>query len=63
MAHSTAFSRFWLERFPPDSAPDGRWLVGVRENLTHAIQTILTLDEGLLKAARLLKIPAARGIR
>lgn len=26
-------------------------------------ETILTLDEGLLKAARLLKIPAARGIR
>lgn len=51
MAHSTAFSRFWLERFPPDSAPDGRWLVGVRENLTHAIQTILTLDGRRLVAA------------
>ena len=51
MAHSTAFSRFWLERFPTDSAPDGRWLVGVREDLTHAIQTILTLDGRRLVAA------------
>lgn len=44
MPHSIAFTRFWLERFPRDSAPDGTWFVGLREDLTHAIQTILSLD-------------------
>jgi predicted nucleic acid-binding protein len=29
----------------------------------HGADKVLTLDEGLLKAAKLLKIPAARGIR
>ena len=29
----------------------------------HEADTVLTLDEGLLRAARLLKIPAKRGIR
>ncbi len=51
MPHSTAFTRFWLERFPRDAASDGTWLVGLREDLTHAIQTILTLDGRRLVAA------------
>lgn len=58
-----AFRSFWLDRFPTDPTPDGRWLVGVTDTLPddRSLQTI-TVHDGRRLAALTPARAAAAGL-
>ena len=54
-------ARQYVLNFPAALQGGDALHVAIAKN--HSAAKLLTLDEGLLKAAKLLKVPASRGIR